>query len=220
MTGFGPTAAGLIALFRGQRLDSTVLPNLGIPNMLRYLLLFASVVFVSACATVASPTPNAALHAELLDLLAKDQQAMRGDGVDKHDVLAAGAARLKVIVKTQGWPTISQVGKDGAQAAWLLAQHADFDVPFQKEALSHMENLFPRGEVNPDNLAYMRDRVAIADGKKQTYGTQGKCNGATWEPFPIDNPSRVDALRVPMTLDPISDYVAMSSRYMCNSGAH
>jgi len=145
---------------------------------------------------------------------------MRDNGANKRGVLAAGAARLKVIIHAQGWPTISQVGKDGAQAAWLLAQHADFDIPFQKEALSYMENLSSHNEVNLDNLAYMRDRVTLAKGEKQTYGTQGKCNGATWEPFPIKDPSQVDALRVGMTLDPLSDYVAMSSQYMCGGGGH
>jgi hypothetical protein len=188
--------------------------------MLRYLILSASIVLVPACATVKAPMPNAALHAELLDLVAKDQQAMRDNGPGKHEVLAAGAERLKAIIRAQGWPTITQVGKDGAQAAWLLAQHADFDIPFQKKALSLMEDLSDRGEVNPDNLAYLRDRVAIADGGQQVYGTQGKCNGTTWEPFPVKDPSRVDALRAPMALDPLSDYVAMASQYMCGGGAH
>jgi len=177
-------------------------------------------VLASACSTVTTPTSNTVLHAELLELLAKDQQAMRDNGTNKHDVLAAGATRLKAIIDAQGWPTISQVGKDGAQAAWLLAQHADFDIPFQKEALSHMERLSRHGEANLDNLAYMRDRVALANGEQQTYGTQGKCNGATWEPFPIKNPPQVDALRAKMTLDPLPDYVAMSSQYMCGGGAH
>ena len=191
-----------------------------ISRMLRILILSVPIVFASACTAVTTPTPNSALHAELLDLLAKDQQVIRDNGANKHDVLAAGAARLKAIINTQGWPTISQVGNDGAQAAWLLAQHADFDIPFQKQALSYMENLSSRGEVNLDNLAYMRDRVALANGELQTYGTQGKCNGATWEPFPTKNSAQVDALRAQMTLDPLSDYVAMSSQYMCSGGAH
>jgi len=185
-------------------------------------MLAAAIALATGCGTVATTTAttNAPLHAELLDLLAKDQQAMRENGAGKNDVLSAGAARLKAIIAAQGWPTISEVGKDGAQAAWLLAQHADFDPAFQKEALTDMEKLSDAGEVNLDNLAYMRDRVALANGEQQTYGTQGKCTGTTWEPFPSKDPAKVDALRATMTLDPLADYVAMSSQYMCGGSAH
>ena len=44
--------------------------------------------------------------------------------------------RLKEIVDQYGWPGKSMVGKDGAQAAWLLAQHADADHAFQKKCLA------------------------------------------------------------------------------------
>src|SRR4051794_26575249 len=42
--------------------------------------------------------------------------------------------RMKEIVK-KGWPGKSLVGRDGAQAAWILVQHADHDRSFQKECL-------------------------------------------------------------------------------------
>ena len=44
-------------------------------------------------------------------------------------------AWLKGIVNKQGWPTISDIGKDGFNAAWLLVQHADTDRAFQKQCL-------------------------------------------------------------------------------------
>ena len=36
----------------------------------------------------------------------------------------ANAARLRVIVEEIGWPGKSQVGEDGAHAAWHVLQHA------------------------------------------------------------------------------------------------
>ena len=45
---------------------------------------------------------------------------------------AVHTARLKAIVAAHGWPTVAQVGQDGADAAWLLAQHADKDPAFQR----------------------------------------------------------------------------------------
>src|SRR5262245_10057372 len=39
---------------------------------------------------------------------------------------------LKGLVEKHGWPTNTLVGKDGANAAWLLVQHADQDPKFQR----------------------------------------------------------------------------------------
>src|SRR5688572_16492272 len=41
-------------------------------------------------------------------------------------------ARLREIVDARGWPGVRLVGMDGSRAAWLLAQHADADRPFQE----------------------------------------------------------------------------------------
>ncbi len=41
---------------------------------------------------------------------------------------------IKHTVEQQGWPTNSLVGSDGANAAWLLVQHADEDVKFSASA--------------------------------------------------------------------------------------
>jgi hypothetical protein len=95
------------------------------------------------------PVPNAAEHAQ------------------------ARVALLKQIVAEYGWPTISLVGEDGANAAWLVAQHADFDVPFQRQCLALVEEAYQRGEVSGMHLAYLTDRVLIAEHKPQLYGTQG-----------------------------------------------
>jgi hypothetical protein len=174
------------------------------------------------------PAPGAAqaaprkpeLRAELLALRDRDQKAMGAGGAEKDAVVRAGASRLKDIVREQGWPTLSQVGKDGAQAAWLLAQHADFDPGFQQEALAHMERLAGEDEVNRVDLAYLRDRVARAKGLRQTYGTQGQCEGQVWAPFALEDPSKVDAERARMGMGPLAEYVARASRSICGSGAH
>ena len=78
---------------------------------------------------------------------------------------------LKGIVEQHAWPTNTLVGKDGASAAWLLVQHADADPKFQRRCLDLMAKL-PKDEVSQSNLAYLTDRVLLAEGKKQLYGTQ------------------------------------------------
>lgn len=60
---------------------------------------------------------------------------------------AAHTARLKAIVAAHGWPTVAQVGQDGADAAWLVAQYADKDPPFQRSVADAMQPLVARGQV-------------------------------------------------------------------------
>jgi len=43
--------------------------------------------------------------------------------------------RMKEIIAKYGWTGKSLVGTDGATAAWLLVQHSDRDVAFQRLAL-------------------------------------------------------------------------------------
>jgi hypothetical protein len=123
------------------------------------------------------PHRNEALRQTLLKMGQEDQaQAVllfQGPVPNAAERAQARVALLKQIVAEYGWPTISLVGEDGANAAWLIAQHADFDVPFQRQCLARVEEAYQRGEVSGMQLAYLTDRVLIAERKPQLYGTQG-----------------------------------------------
>lgn len=119
----------------------------------------------------------------------------------------ANTRRLQAIVATHGWPTISMVGEDGADAAWTLAQHADADREFQTRVLALMEKLLPSQEVRASLVAYLRDRVT----QPQRYGTQGRCVGpGKWEPNELEQPAKVDELRKEVGIQPakLSDHIA------------
>jgi hypothetical protein len=68
---------------------------------------------------------------------------------------AVHTARLKAIVAAHGWPTVAQVGQDGADAAWLLAQHADKDPAFQRSVAEAMEPLVATGRVRAFSYVYL-----------------------------------------------------------------
>ncbi len=116
---------------------------------------------------------------------------------------AANRQRLKAIIKEHGWPGKSLVGADGANAAWLVVQHSDADVAFQKECLALMEAA-PQGEVSRQEVAYLTDRVLVNEKKKQRYGTQ---MGMNFEPRPIEDPENVDKRRAEIGLPPLAEYV-------------
>jgi len=114
--------------------------------------------------------------------------------------------RLKEIVKKYGWPGKSLVGQDGARAAWLLAQHADRDLAFQKRALKLMKAA-PKGEVELQDIAYLTDCLLIAEKRKQCYGTQLMVKGGTFKPRPIEDEAHVDKRRAEMGMSTLADYL-------------
>ena len=159
------------------------------------------------------------LARELLSMEERDQQArnratkegaviLKDSDIGKEitRVDAANTKRLKAIVDEFGWPGKSLVGERASRSAWLLAQHADADVEFQKEALELMEAM-PDDEVNQRDVAYLSDRVLVAEGKKQRYGTQLECrDGELVGRTDIADEENVDARRRAADMEPLARY--------------
>src|SRR5258708_38295775 len=89
----------------------------------------------------------AALWNELL-AMAQEEQTVRAelaadgslfDGYHPRmeEVHRRNAARLKGIIDEFGWPGTKLVGQEGAQAAWLLLNHALGDPPLQRRGVRH-----------------------------------------------------------------------------------
>ena len=66
-----------------------------------------------------------------------------------------------------------------------------------------------RRDALPDWAATLEDRVLVAEGKPQIYGTQVLMPpGSTkWELCPIQNEARVDARRAAVGLGPLEQYL-------------
>jgi len=122
---------------------------------------------------------------------------------------------LKALLTKYSWFTISEWGRGADNDAWLIVQHADHDRDFQKAVLTKLEKLYPAGETEPSNYAYLYDRVATsfsdpAKRQLQRYGTQGECIGAgEWKPFPMEDPENVDARRAAVGLPPLAEYIPL-----------
>lgn len=115
-------------------------------------------------------------------------------------------ARLEKIVDQYGWPLRSQVGDDGANAAWLLVQHADLSPKFQRKCLDLMAHV-PSDEISRMDVAYLTDRVLLAEGQKQIYGTQITFAEGKWLPRPLADAAKVDQRRAEVGLPPLADYI-------------
>ena len=157
------------------------------------------------------------LRAELLQRTEQDQAA-RGAPEPDWEVLAAvdadNVAWLREVVASVGWPGPSMVGEDGAHAAWLLAQHADQDRAFQRRCLELMTQAVASGEAAKADLAYLTDRVLLAEGNAQEYGTQFTGRESGWAPRRLRDPETVDERRAAMSLGTLAENTArMAAEY-------
>jgi hypothetical protein len=140
-----------------------------------------------------------------------DKLAAEAEAVDTENT-----AWLKTVVEKHGWPTITLVGRDGAGAAWLLVQHADRDRKFQRQCLDLMAAL-PKDEVSQSNFAYLTDRVLLAEGKKQLYGSQYKLVDGKLKPRPIEDEANVDKRRSEVGLMPLAEYFQFAEQHVLGS---
>jgi hypothetical protein len=151
------------------------------------------------------------LRVELLHRCKKDQ-AVRSISEPDWEIVATvdadNLAWLKEVVAEVGWPGQSMVGEDGAHAAWLLAQHADQDPAFQRRCLELLTQAVASGEAAPAALAYLTDRVLLAEGKPQEYGTQFVGRESGWTPRRLRDPENVDERRAAMSLGTLAENIA------------
>jgi hypothetical protein len=109
-------------------------------------------------------------------------------------------AWLEKIVATVGWPGRSLVGDEGSHAAWLLAQHADRKPGLQRRCLELLEQAVAAGEASPTDLAHLTDRVLLASGEQQVYGTQMSAQDGGYAACRLSAPETVDERRASVGL--------------------
>jgi uncharacterized protein DUF6624 len=112
------------------------------------------------------------------------------------------------LLTTRGWPGRTLAGEDGAQAAFLLAQHADRAPGVQRAFLDALRCAVAQGEASPAHLAYLEDRVRVHAGQPQLYGTQFTVTSGSFGPYPIEDPRRLDERRAAVGLESFADYEA------------
>ncbi|MEY9997070.1 hypothetical protein ABIE67_009102 [Streptomyces sp. V4I8] len=161
----------------------------------------------------------AALAVELAGMAAADHRsAVHANSDDPAEQLAwrrltaRHGDRPGEIMDAYGWPTAALVGEEAARAARLIAQHADRQLDIQRRALRLMQQAVSAGSAGPRELAFLRDRTLVNEGRKQVYGTQiaGVKDGAPI-PWPCEEPERMNELRAEVGIESFDEYVAKFS---------
>lgn len=163
------------------------------------------------------------LRVELLGRLETDQEIRRAlmekqrdgrtpDSIDVERMVVvdtANTAWLRRVTARCGWPGRSLVGVEAANAAFLLVQHADRDTAFQARILPLLERAYAAGDADGQQVALLADRLAVARGERQLYGTQATMAAGRMVISPIADPAGVDARRARMGLPPLAVYVRL-----------
>jgi hypothetical protein len=107
---------------------------------------------------------------------------------------------------------VSLVGRDGAEAAFTLVQHADADHAFQLEMLPLVIQAFAAGGLPAQDYALLQDRVLVGEGKPQIFGTQFRMVGQDLVPHPIEDEANVDRRRAEVGLPSLAEYLAIAKQ--------
>jgi hypothetical protein len=122
-----------------------------------------------------------------------------------EDVHRKNAARLRELIELYGWPAEDIAGRDGAEAAWLIAQHAVGEPDFQRRALALQSACLGEHRLPAWHAAYLEDRIAFHEGRPQRYGTQWVQDPADgrFRPWSLADAEHVNALRGQVGLGPM-----------------
>ena len=147
------------------------------------------------------------LAQELLQMSEADQTIRREERwLDAEKIDQANTERLKKIIADIGWPSKTRVGEGAAHAAWLIVQHADSDPEWQAECLQLMKQESAQ-EVATEDVAYLEDRVLVAQGKPQRFGTQFYVNEqGVYGPQELDDVGNLEQRRIDAGMEPFSEY--------------
>jgi hypothetical protein len=118
---------------------------------------------------------------------------------------AMHSKRMSQIIDKYGWPTISEFGPEAAQYSFLIIQHADLAT--QKKYFPLLEKAAQQGEASLANVAMMKDRILMREGKAQLYGTQLSGMNNLMMLYPIEDEANVDKRRKEMGLGPLDEYL-------------
>ncbi|PWI05896.1 hypothetical protein DIZ27_36730 [Streptomyces sp. NWU339] len=162
------------------------------------------------------PAVDEDLAAELLRRQEEDQAVRLVPAAERTPELMerwravdeANTAWLRELIAARGWPGEARVGRQAAGAAWLLAQHADRQPDFQQECLKLLSAAVTAGDADPQHGALLEDRVRIAQGQQQIFGTQlTQGPDGALVPYPIRDLDGVEALRAAWGFQPLETYI-------------
>ena len=178
-----------------------------------YILL--AITFLTSCSIKLTESKKAYLKKELEEMRKTDQIAANHWENEwtkyKDSVFTTHKMQVEKMFKDYGFLGFDKVGKDGSNNFWLIVQHCDKFPEFQKKILKEMDKEVKKKNANPNNYAYLYDRVEANAGRKQLFGTQlnyeVETTGRAYPKFGLIDSANVDKIRKEYNLEPLKDYL-------------
>ena len=115
--------------------------------------------------------------------------------------------KVTAILDKYGWLGTDVVGAQGNSTLFLVIQHSNLKT--WKKYLPMMREAAANGKASASELALLEDRTALAEGKKQIYGSQiGIDKEGHYFLLPLEDPDNIDQRRASMGLPMLSSYLA------------
>lgn len=125
--------------------------------------------------------------------------------LERKKVYVQNFFALLNIIEENGWLGIKEIGKDGAKAAWLIAQHGNHMVSQQAELLEMMEKAMNDNNFEKQYYAHLYDRVQANQRKPQRYGTLRYRDEETgeWKLYAVEDEEKLATYRQEVGLPPL-----------------
>jgi hypothetical protein len=149
-----------------------------------------------------------AVQQELGQRIQSGQQIGPADYARRDSVFGANLDWMRIVLHRYGWPGWHLVGEAGSHGAWLLLQHADKDTTLQRTALALLDRAVRARDASPQDYAYLTDRMRVAEGRPQVYGTQLQYDNQGCASIKTsESPAELDSRRASMGLSSVADYL-------------
>jgi hypothetical protein len=197
---------------------------------LRILLLIPGFLFFNLAFGQTGEIPGSGLNKELiaiLDTIHQEDQKFRQEsliletkfGWDSKEVQdlweiinikdSLNLIKVEKILTEYGWLGSDIIGEKGNKTLFLVIQHADTQT--QLKYFPMLREAVKNGKANAGYLALMEDRVLLAQGEKQIYGSQLEMDYKTnlYIISPMIDPDNVDQRRAEVGLKPLAEYLKL-----------
>jgi hypothetical protein len=136
------------------------------------------------------------------DQAIRSEESAHDPGVDHRNL-----ETVISLIEKCGMPTLEEVDNSHMLAIWLVFQHASST--YRKKYFPLLEDAAERGDLDHTQIAMMKDRMLMEEGKPQVYGTQviKDTTSGAWILYKLEEPELVNKRRAEIGFGPLEEYL-------------
>ena len=140
-------------------------------------------------------------------------QSLNSDNLKYFD--EQNLKNLIALKPQNSWFKQSEIGKENAETAFLIIQHAPSAI--QQKYYNELKSAALSKEMDTSEFAMFDDRIKMGKGEKQLYGTQFRCENGVMTVYPIADFTNIDKRRKEMGFtQTFEEYKKFALSHSCN----